>query len=234
MDTRAAHATPLLVISPHLDDGVLGCGEMLAAQPGSVVLSVFAGCGQNPAVRTEWDAACGFTSALHALAVRETEDDAALRLLHALPSRLKFADDQYRQPGEHVSVEEVADAIRQSVNRYQPHTVAIPFGLFHRDHALAHAASVRVAREARNYTWLVYEDAFYRRIPGLLQQQLGVLATAGWVVTPVPPLEQRKRIAKRRAVQCYASQLRGLDSPGRPGRLDAFAAERYWRLSRAT
>lgn len=228
----AALATPLLVISPHLDDGVLGCGEMLAAHPGSVVLSLFAGPGQNPAVCTDWDAACGFTSARHALAVRETEDDAALSMLHALPSRLKFPDDQYRQQGERVSLDELASAIREVVNCYRPHTVAIPFGLFHRDHALAHEAAVRVAREARDYTWLAYEDAFYRRIPGLLQQQLCVLASTGWVVTPVPALEQRKRVAKRRAVQCYTSQLRGLDSPGRPGRLDAFAAEAYWRLSR--
>jgi LmbE family N-acetylglucosaminyl deacetylase len=231
MDMPAGHATPLLVISPHLDDGVLGCGEMLAAQPRSVVLSLFAGPGQNPAVRTDWDAACGFTSARHALEVREAEDDAALGMLHALPSRLKFPDHQYRQAGERVDVDELAGAIRDAVNRYQPHTIALPFGLFHRDHALAHEASVRVAREARGYTWLAYEDAFYRRIPGLLQQQLCVLASAGWVVTPVPALEQRKRVAKRRAVQCYASQLRGLDSPGRPGRLDAFAPEGYWRLS---
>src|SRR6476646_10755703 len=155
------HGTPLLVISPHLDDGVLGCGEMLAAQPGSLVLSLFAGPGRDPAVCTEWDAACGFTSARHALTVRETEDDAALGILHALASRLKFPDHQYRQAGERVSVDELAGAIRDAVSRYQPHTVAIPFGLFHRDHALAHEAAVRVAHEARGYTWLAYEDAFY-------------------------------------------------------------------------
>src|SRR4051812_12509323 len=228
---NTGQAVPLLVISPHLDDGVLGCGEMLAVHPGSVVLSLFAGPGPNPGVCTEWDAACGFTSARHALAVRATEDDAALGLLKALPLRLEFPDDQYREAGERVNLEELAGAIRAAVNRYQPHTVAIPFGLFHRDHALAHAAAIRVAREARGCTWLAYEDAFYRRIPGLLQQQLGVLARSGWVVTPVPALEPRKRATKRRAVQCYASQLRGLESPGRPGRLDAFAAESFWRLS---
>jgi LmbE family N-acetylglucosaminyl deacetylase len=228
---NTGEAVPLLVISPHLDDGVLGCGEMLAVHPGSVVLSLFAGPGQNPGVCTEWDAACGFTSARHALAVRATEDDAALGLLKALPLRLEFPDDQYREAGERVNLEQLAGAIRAAVNRYQPHTVAIPFGLFHRDHALAHAAAIRVAREARGCTWLAYEDAFYRRIPGLLQQQLGVLARSGWVVTPVPALEPRKRATKRRAVQCYASQLRGLESPGRPGRLDAFAAESFWRLS---
>src|SRR3954466_4699262 len=229
MDT--GHASPLLVISPHLDDGVLGCGEMLAMCPGSVVLSLFAGPGQDPAACTEWDAACGFTSARHALAVRVTEDDAALGLLNALPSRLEFPDDQYRQAGERVNLQQLADAIRTAVDHYQPRTVAIPFGLFHRDHALAHDASLRVARNANRCTWLAYEDAFYRRIPGLLQQRLCVLASTGWVVTPLPALEQRKRVTKRRAVRCYASQLRGLDSPGRPGRLDAFAAESYWRLS---
>src|SRR4051794_23053885 len=134
MDT--GHAVPLLVISPHLDDGVLGCGEMLAMHPGSAVLSLFAGPGQDPAVCTEWDAACGFTSARHALAVRASEDDAALASLQALPSRLAFPDDQYRKAGERVNLEQLAGAIQAAINRYQPHTVAIPFGLFHRDHAL--------------------------------------------------------------------------------------------------
>lgn len=231
MHTPDERATPLLVISPHLDDGVLACGEMLAMHPGSVVLSLFAGPGSNPAACTDWDAACGFTSARHALAVRAAEDDAALGLLKAVPSRLAFADDQYREPGERVNVEHLANVIEEAVSQYRPRCVAIPFGLFHRDHALAHDAAMQVARQVDGCTWLAYEDAFYRRIPGLLQRRIGVLASAGWLATPVPALEQRKRAVKRRAVQCYASQLRGLDSPGRPGHFDAFAAESYWRLS---
>jgi len=235
MAVSADRGKPLLVISPHLDDGVLGCGELLAGQPGAVVLSLFAGPGQNPDVRTEWDAACGFTSARQALAVRAMEDDTALGLLQAMPSRLDFPDDQYRQPGERVNVEELAGAIRSAVDRYQPRSVAIPFGLFHRDHALAHEASVRVAREIQGCcAWLAHEDAFYRRIPGLLQQRLCELASMGWIVTPVAPPEQRRSTAKHLAVQCYSSQLRGLESPGRPGRLDAFAPEGYWRLAAPT
>jgi len=234
MGVSAGPGKPLLVVSPHLDDGVLGCGELLAGEPGAVVLSLFAGPGQNPDVCTEWDAACGFTSARQALAVRAIEDDTALGLLQAMPSRLDFPDDQYREVGDRVSVEGLAGAIRQAVNRYQPRSVAIPFGLFHRDHALAHEASLRVAREIHECAWLAYEDAFYRRIPGLLQQRLCALASMGWVVTPMPAPEQRRSTAKQRAVQCYASQLRGLESPGRPGRLDAFAPEGYWRLKAPT
>ena len=38
---RPDGAGTLAVISPHLDDGVFACGEMLAAHPGSVVVTVF-------------------------------------------------------------------------------------------------------------------------------------------------------------------------------------------------
>ncbi len=46
----------VVVVSPHLDDAVLGCGQLLAAWPGATVVTVFAG---KPAVyptpQREWD-----------------------------------------------------------------------------------------------------------------------------------------------------------------------------------
>jgi hypothetical protein len=33
----------LLVVSPHLDDAVFGCGELIASRPGATVARLFAG-----------------------------------------------------------------------------------------------------------------------------------------------------------------------------------------------
>ena len=222
----------LLILSPHLDDAVLACGELIGANPGAHVMTLFAGTGRDPARSTDWDAACGFKSAGESLAARRLEDDAALELLGATPWRLDFADDQYRRSNETVDVDDLPAAIQQALIRFNPAVVVIPMGLFHRDHVLAHEAALPLLRsEARRRRWLAYEDAFYRRIPGLLQQRLFALANAGFLATPVRPAESGGEIAiKRRAVQCYASQLRGLRSPGRPGHLDALAPEGYWKL----
>ena len=223
----------LLVVSPHLDDAVLGCTQLLAASADAVVLTVFAGKAADEALSTDWDTACGFAGAGEAMRARVSEDDAALAVLGASACRLEFPDDQYRPGSASIDPNALAEAVRAALHRYQPRTVAVPCGLFHRDHALAHAAALRVCRNETSRVWLAYEDAFYRRIPGLLQQRLCRLDRAGIEATPVT-LAHGDAGLKRRAVHCYASQMRGLASPGRPGELDAFAPEGYWRLALRT
>jgi hypothetical protein len=64
----------LLVLSPHCDDAVLACGEMLEAHPGSVVATVFAGCPPAGAPLTEWDRAAGFQAGDDVMNARRAED----------------------------------------------------------------------------------------------------------------------------------------------------------------
>jgi LmbE family N-acetylglucosaminyl deacetylase len=102
--------------------------------------------------------------------------------------------------------------------------------VFHQDHETTHEAALRLLRSSHGTRWIVYEDALYRRIPGLVESRLGQFARAGIGIA------QEERSAggswqKRCAVECYQSQLRGLSSPGRPGHADLLAPERYWRLS---
>jgi hypothetical protein len=52
----------MLVVSPHLDDAVLSCGRWLAAHPGTLVVTVFAGVPSNGNRLTDWDARCGFSN----------------------------------------------------------------------------------------------------------------------------------------------------------------------------
>jgi hypothetical protein len=87
-----------------------------------------------------------------------------------------------------------------------------------------------VFQEEPRRTWLAYEDAQYRRVPGLLQQRLISLAGSGITATPSVYTPEPLSASKHHAIHCYASQLRGLSTPGRPGYHDVFAPERYWRL----
>jgi len=217
-----------LVVSPHLDDAVLGCGAWIAAHAGTRVLTVFAGAPRGASVSgpTEWDAACGFGSAAEAIAARRAEDRAALALLGAEPEWLDWCDDQYGQPAPAGAI--TAD-LRRALERHDPRAVLVPLGLFHRDHASAHQAALPLVGEQRGRAWYAYEDALYRAIPGLVQGRLVGLEQGGVTATPAPAVAASG--AKRRALACYASQLRGLATPGRPGHADALATERLWRLT---
>src|SRR4051794_14708597 len=85
----------LLIISPHRDDAIFACGEVLASQRGAVVVTLFTGQPSPALPLTDWDAAAGFSSTDEAIAQRYAEQGRALELLHAKPISLDFIDSQY-------------------------------------------------------------------------------------------------------------------------------------------
>jgi LmbE family N-acetylglucosaminyl deacetylase len=218
---------PLVVVSPHCDDAVFGCGELLADRPGSAVITVFAGRPDRGRPLTRWDAAAGFGEGDDVMGCRHAEDRAALAVLGARARWLPFRDAQYGGPlGADAVVAELAAAVRAC----RPDVVAIPLGLFHDDHKTTHEAGLRLARRWPQVTWLLYADALYRRIAGLVEERLARLRDAGLGAEPLPPPGAERAELKRRAVACYASQLRALSSDGLGGPADVFEPEGYWRL----
>jgi LmbE family N-acetylglucosaminyl deacetylase len=217
--------TPLVAVSPHLDDAVLGCGALLAAHPRSTVITVFAGRPPRGMPVPPWDRAAGFVDGEDVIGARRAEDRAALGTLGAEPVWLDFLDAQYGPPPP---VGSIATNLEAALLRTAPATVCIPLGLFHSDHALAHAAALALVRRYRGWCWLAYEEAMYRRVPGALEARLDALRRAGIDAAPLAGLAAPAD--KRRALACYRSQLRALATPGRPGHADALEPERYWRL----
>ncbi|NML14248.1 PIG-L family deacetylase [Azohydromonas caseinilytica] len=215
---------PALLISPHLDDAVFSCGEWLQSHPGTRVLTVFAGLPPDPGQRTDWDAQCGFSSAGEAVRARREEDRAALALLGCEPCWLSFGDSQY---GATPTVDAVARALEAELERHAAQDpLLFPMGLFHSDHRLVHEACMAAWRR-RPRPALMYEDALYRGIPGLLQERLAELLRQGCTLTPDKEMTPRAEALKARAVQCYASQLRAF-GPG--GHDDTARPERRWRF----
>jgi LmbE family N-acetylglucosaminyl deacetylase len=215
----------VIVVSPHFDDAVFGCGALLAGHPGARVVTVFAGLPRDTRQCTERDARSGFADAHQAIAQRRREDRRALALLKAQPLWLDFADAQY---GESPGVEDVAGVLRELLRPLAPDTLLYPLGLFHSDHLLVHSACRAALPALPGLQALAYEDALYRARPGLLQQRLAELAAQGVQATPAPPAP-RGGVAplKAQAVQAYASQLRAL---GPEAATDTAQPERYWTL----
>jgi LmbE family N-acetylglucosaminyl deacetylase len=219
-------SVPVLAVSPHLDDAVLGCGALLARHPRSVVVTVFAGRPPPGAPLPPWDAAAGFRRGDDVIGARRAEDRAALARLGARPVWLEFVDAQYGNPP---AAAHVAARLRPIIRAADPRTVCIPLGLFHSDHALVHAAALSVLRAEPARRWLAYEEPMYRLVPGAVDARLAALRAAG--LRARPRAGAAAPAAKRHAIACYASQLRALGTPGRPGHADALAPERYWELA---
>lgn len=218
----------IAVISPHLDDAVLGCGDLIAARPGATVITVFAG---RPAVYpapTTWDVQAGFGPADDVVDARREEDRAALSLLAARSVWLDFPDTQYGQtPTQDALAEEIERAIRDAA----PDTVVMPLGLFHGDHRLTAAAALRTLRRRPDLVWLAYADAIYRRVPSLLDERVRALRAEGIDARPVGASPGPASSLKRRAVGCYASQIRALVIVWEGGQADAYEPEQHWSLS---
>ncbi|RZF26399.1 PIG-L family deacetylase [Paraburkholderia sp. UYCP14C] len=219
----------LLVISPHLDDAVLGCGLLIAAHPGAVVCTVFT-APPTENMTTDWDRASGFADAFEAMRARQEEDREALGLLSAMPVHLLFRDAQYHtSPG----ADELITALSQTLSRARPTLVLIPLGLFHSDHVLVANACLALMQSQPATPFIAYEDVPYRRNPGVVQARLCELAKRGYVAdTPravaVPGTPQHERM-KRAALDAYCSQLRAF---GPEGQASLFSPERYWQLGR--
>lgn len=174
---RASHpGAPLLVVSPHCDDGVLGCGDLLHHHPGAHVVTVFAEDPEHHGALTDWDRRAGLAAGDDVMALRRAEDRAALATLGATPCWLAFRDAQYAPSSDVATLARALDAVLAAAD---PLCVA---RLFHADHALVHRAALRVLRSdpaRRTRTWLAYADALYRRMPGPVAQRLAGLAADG-------------------------------------------------------
>ena len=222
---RLAGTARVVVISPHLDDGVLSCGDLLAQHPGSSVITIFAGRPDTYPSLTAWDRSSGFEPWDDAVLCRQQEDETALRVLHATPCWLPFLDAQY---GGAASVAEISSAIGRVLAELSDRVVVTPLGLYHSDHVLASDAALAALPHISPRAWYLYEDALYRATPGAVAARVAVLQAAGIELEPAgsPPACSERKCT---AVAAYRSQLRALrESHG--GYADVFQPEGYWRL----
>ena len=217
----------LVVVSPHIDDGVFSCGEVMAQTPGALLVTVFAGHPPTYAAVTPWDAACGFESGDDVVAARRDEDRRAAHVLGAATAWLPFRDRQYGPP---VAAVVVARVLARVIEATRPTCVLVPLGLFHDDHVLTHEAALLARQSLPSLHWVAYEDAIYRELPGLRDERLHALRAAGVRFRRIALGVRSARARKRAAVLCYGSQLRALGAPTGPGYEDVFQPERYWAL----
>src|SRR5271168_5553044 len=133
-----------VILSPHFDDAVLSCWDLLASEGEVLVVNVFAG--EPPAGALGWwDRLAGASDSGAAVRARVEEDRRALALAGRAAVNLPFLDSQYREPDQ--APGELVEALRgvlvAGARIYAPASL----GDRHRDHTAVRAAALALHAE---------------------------------------------------------------------------------------
>ena len=232
----------IVVISPHLDDAVLGCSYLMARHPGTTVVTVFTGRPEAyPDPMERWDSLCGFVTGDEVHVARRAEDHAALEVLGADHVWLGYVEHSYLERDRWVRAEHVVGELADAVRALRPTAVFAPFGLANPDHDCTHDAAMLVRERLAGAgtadgddppAWFCFEDTGYKHIPGLLAWRISKLFRSGLWPTPAAVPVDVDHERKLRALGCYPSQLLALESDWQISvKLAAPAPEQYWRLA---
>jgi LmbE family N-acetylglucosaminyl deacetylase len=196
----------IVVVSPHLDDGVLSLGAAIAswARRGSLVevLSVFACDPESNAEAGGWDTRAGFRTEGEAARARREEDVRACAILGAAPVWLPFGSVDYERHGDE---ETIGDAVAAALAGADA-VLLSGFPLSHPDHEWL--TRVLVGRVQIRRLGLYAEQPYAARADSKP-------APPVWLGDALPatvrfeavPVGLRDRLAKWRAIRQYRSQL---------------------------
>jgi LmbE family N-acetylglucosaminyl deacetylase len=211
-----------LIISPHLDDAVLSCGQMIADNSDCTVVTVFAGIPPHDQL-TPYDEHSAFKSSRDAVIARRAEDIRAMRVLEADYIHLDHLDSQY-QP---LKPEQVRDDLERVILAHFPEgeerRVLSPYGLRHPDHELVYESVRAIWAHGKGPIdrFFVYEELPYRVLwpeaacKKVYDDQIGIKEAK---------LGVGNKTIKRKAVAFYVSQAWSTD-------LDCvFVPERFWEI----
>jgi len=239
---------PVAILSPHFDDAVLSCWDVLSGPGDVLVVNVFAGLPSPGASPGWWDAMCGLHDSHAVVQERLAEDRAALALAGREPVNLDFLDHQYRDGGQ--PTEPIVSALRGVL---PAHAVVLAPGSLaceplhptlpepHPDHLAVRSAALELARRgfefglcadlphanARGWPRWVLDGARRDRSAAAeadhpAEMWRAALASSGLIADQLAPEVHRLTAPafarKLEAIRRYASQLPMLEEGF--GRLD--------------
>ncbi len=223
----------IVVVSPHLDDAVLGCGRLLAAHPGATVVTVYAGRAGELSRSAD---ALGHGLRLRAGRRRARRPQASRTGARSACSMrppcgsTTSSTSTSTSPTGSVPTRPSA-GLEAAIRAADPTAVFMPFGLANPDHTATHDAARLVRERMPEPAWFCYEDMGYQHIPGLLAWRVAQLFRAEIWPTPAAPTVDPGHERKQAAVAHYGSQLRALEADWQIGaKLAAPAPEQFWSL----
>ena len=197
----------VVVVSPHLDDGVLSLGASIASwsRTGSTVeLLTVLGCDPDSAAPAGgWDRRGGFATEGDSARARREEDRRACAVIGATPRWLPFGSVDYERHGDEADVRRAVAGATDGADL----ALVSGFPLTHPDHewltrtlAVSLLGCPVVALYAEQpYTVRSGDEP---RVPAWVSEAVGAVSTFEPTRT-----ELRDRLAKWRAIRQYRSQL---------------------------
>ncbi len=206
----------IVVVSPHLDDGVLSLGATMnrwVREGHSVKLvTVFAGNPDNDGPPLSWDAPRGTRTAGEVVAARCAEDAAAARVLGVEATWLPFDEAQHLVPRDpHAIWEALGDQLVGADRIYVP---GWPLG--HYDHwyaAMLTFQKLRIDAPLGLYCELPYAVSPVARAKSLLRGRSvpfvepAVSHDLTWSTERASPAD---RLSKIEALECYVGEVAAL------------------------
>jgi LmbE family N-acetylglucosaminyl deacetylase len=248
----------VLVVSPHLDDGIVSAFGLVVRRR-SVLVTVFTAPAPDHRPST-WDQMRGFDSSEDAMKVRRDEDCAAAALVGREIRHLGFAEHSYRSEADTKLIrdklqESLLDTIASIPGNVK---LALPAGLGqvpsalrlarrrlsraipipgirmlqgdapHPDHRLVRDTAIDVAVTLRR-PFVVYEDLPYANAGGRKNLRERLPPSPWTVQRTALPIDL---LAKERAMLAYGSQSETFLPPWTDKIPDVFkAVERYWLVA---
>lgn len=231
-------AAVLGVVSPHLDDAALSCAQLIAAHPGSHVVTVFAGGPASMRPLTTWDRLSGcFADGDDVIGARRREDERAAAVLGATCHHLDLWDRQYRSGayghhpiGDAELAAQITGQLAALAARLHVDAWVVPLGIGHGDHEAVGAACLALARRLDRPFYVYAELPYRRERPQAVAQAVRQVGAGGFYLRADGELRPGgSRRVKLSAIRCHRSQLQAL---GRRRVLRALVGpERLWRLA---
>lgn len=154
----------LIVVSPHLDDAVLSLWSLLTENPGSTVVTTFAGVPEAGRPLAAWDRRCGYSDPAEASQRRRAADVEALARCGATAVHLDHLDVAYRSTPPAETQRTLTRELRELFA--QASAVHLPVGLgLHPDHRLVGRAALAAVDRSRTDLH-VYADQPYASVWG--------------------------------------------------------------------
>ncbi len=220
---------PALVISPHLDDAVLSCGQLIKSRLGTTITTILAGF--PPGTHAGWSArTTGLPVAKDANLQRRKEDLSAARALGAHTLWMDLYAQEYgaaESPTERLRG--IQQAVATAVAASEGRPVFLPLGVTHPDHIAVSDAALLAVRDADLEAYVYMDMPYGQARPGHVRRrvrQIGRMVA----LERLAPFKGDLAI-KADAVKAYSSQVRELQQGfGRYFSRVFTDPEKYWRV----
>lgn len=206
-----------VILSPHFDDAVFSCWHLLT-QPGTIVITVFAGT-PSAGTTTLWDKICGESDSVTMMSKRIRENETVLKENGILYLNLPYLDKQY--PSSSRDIPGIANAVLSQAGQVNSDTVFFaPLAgsklWRHPDHVTIREVGKFLLSKGKNVSF--YADIPYMRIPAhtragykrRMSQRASKLIGTGFL-TEVSGLNASDQRLKQKAMRQYGSQYKTIN-----------------------